>query len=192
MNILVGCEESQTVTKEFRKLGYTAYSCDMKPCTGGHPEWHYQEDILEVIKAEHWDMLIAFPPCTHLSKAGSIWWKQKFEDGRQLDAIHFVKQIWASGIHKTVIENPVGILSNTWMRPHQVINPYEYGHPYTKPTCLWIRGLPKLKPTKRVIPGKSWTNEHRSPTMRSKTFEGIAKAMATQWTGNYYQQLQLL
>lgn len=192
MNVLIGCEESQTVLTEFMKIpGINAYSCDILPTSGSHPDRHYQEDILKIITIRKWDMLIAFPPCTHLSKAGSQYWPAKQETGEQQNAIAFVKQLWYAGIEKTVIENPIGILNTNWMPSTQIIHPFEFGHPYSKPTCLWIRGLPKLKATKRVIPGKSWTDVNRNQQMRSKTFVGIAQAMAKQWTGIYWNQGQL-
>ena len=210
MRVLVACEESQAVTKEFRELGHEAYSCDLLPSSGGHPEWHYQRDLSEVID-RGWDMIIAFPPCTYLTVTGNRWFNidkygdkavKRHEDRKE--AIEFFMKIANSDCDKIVIENPVGVMSSTWRKPNQIINPWQFGDPFEKKTCLWIKGLPELTPTDIVEPaprkqfksGKSmpawyadaWKlpKEERS-TMRSKTFPGIARAMAEQWGGEKSQ-----
>ena len=197
MKVLVACEESQAVTKEFRKLGHDAYSCDIEPCSGGHPEWHLQEDVLPLLKKE-WDMLIAFPPCTHLAVSGAAWFEQKRKDGRQQQGIDFFMEFANCKCDKVAIENPVGIMSTKWRKPDQMINPFQFGDPVPKKTCLWLKGLPLLEPTDVVEPefivgkrdGKKYSKIHymsvgKDPKergrLRSKTFPGIAKAMAEQW-----------
>ena len=181
--ILIACEESQAVCKEFRALGFEAYSCDVQECSGGHPEWHIQQDVTELLK-EKWDMVIAFPPCTHLAVSGAKHFEQKRKDGRQQQGIDFFMQFtkltcpWA-------IENPVGIMSRLFRKPDQIIQPWQFGHGETKATCLWLNGLPLLKPTK-IVSGREQRIWKMSPSKerakeRSKTFPGIAKAMAIQW-----------
>ena len=196
--ILVACEESQTVTKELRLLGLQAFSCDIEPCTGGHPEWHYQEDVLPLLKQD-WEMIIAFPPCTHLAASGARWFEAKKLDGRQQEGIDFFMQIAAARCDRVAIENPVGIMSSLWRKPNQIIQPYQYGDPFTKTTCLWLKGLPLLQPTCIVNKGervkfasgksqpKWYSDAFKLPpkeraAVRSKTFHGIAKAMASQWS----------
>ena len=190
MKVLVACEESQAVTIEMRKLGHEAYSCDIEPCSGGHPEWHLQVDALELLKMK-WDMIIAFPPCTHLAVSGARYFEEKRKDGRQGEAIDFFMKFAAANCPKIAIENPIGIMSTHWRKPDQIIQPWQYGHGETKATCLWLKGLPKLKPT-NIVNGR----EHRiwkmppgkdRAKMRSKTFPGIAKAMAEQWAGKIRQ-----
>jgi site-specific DNA-cytosine methylase len=192
MKILVACEESQAVTIEFRKRGHEAYSCDIEPCSGGHPEWHLQQDVREVLK-EHWDMILAFPPCTDLAVSGAAWFEQKRKDGRQQASIEFFMMFANHPCEKIAIENPVGIISSYWRKPDQIIQPYEYGHKEQKKTCLWLKGLPKLIPTENVysemmlLPKNVRERLHYLPPsknrakLRSKTFQGIAKAMAEQW-----------
>lgn len=124
MKILLACEESQAVCIEFRKRGHEAYSCDILPCSGGHPEWHIQEDVLKVIHSQHWDMMIAFPPCTHLAVSGAAWFEQKRKDGRQQQGIDFFMQIVNAPIERIAIENPIGIMSKIYRKPDQVIQPY--------------------------------------------------------------------
>ena len=197
MKILVACEESQAVTIELRKLGHEAYSCDILPCSGGFAEWHIQGDVVPLL-SEKWDMIIAFPPCTHLAVSGAAWFKEKIADGRQQQGIDFFMLFANADCDKIVIENPVGIMSSKWRKPNQIIQPYEYGEPFSKKTCLWIKGLPNLVPTEIVEPGERVTfgsgksmpkwyadawklpKEERAK-LRSKTFEGIARAMAEQW-----------
>lgn len=191
MKILVACEESQAVTKELRKLGHEAYSCDIEPCSGGHPEWHLQVDALEMLKID-WDMIIAFPPCTDLAVSGARYFEQKRQDGRQGKAIEFFMRFAEASCEKIAIENPVGIMSTRWRKPDQIIQPWQYGHGETKATCLWLKGLPKLRPTEivegreprvwKMPPGKDRAK------IRSKTFSGIAKAMAEQWAGNVREE----
>ena len=204
MNVLVACEESQAVCKEFRKLGHEAYSCDIVPCSGGHPEWHLQQDVLPLLK-EKWDMIIAFPPCTYLTVTGNRWFNidrygekaiQRHKDRK--DAIDFFMTFANADCEKIAIENPVGIMSSEWRKPNQIINPWQFGDAFEKKTCLWLKGLPELKPTniveipprKRFDSGKSmpsWYAEawhlpkEERAKLRSKTFPGIARAMAEQW-----------
>lgn len=226
MKILVACEESQRVTKEFRNKGHEAYSCDILETSGEHQEWHIMENVLPLLHGncnfktqdgtEHyvdkWDMIIAFPPCTHLAVSGARHFEKKRADGRQFDGINFFCQFLDLECEKVVIENPVGIMSGTYVleyfpelarkyklpRPYtQKIQPYEFGDPFKKTTCLWIKGLPKLKPTNIVEPqlvqyyasdGRVVTfsvdyitNTKDRARIRSKTYPGIAKAMAEQW-----------
>lgn len=205
--VLIACEESQAVTKEMRALGIEAYSCDIEPCSGGHPEWHIQGDVIPLLEQE-WDMIIAFPPCTYLTNAGmcNLTRKNSTEQYREdrlkkrNDALGFVLKIFNSRCPKIAIENGVGYLSTGWRKPNQIIRPYEYGHSVNKKTCLWLKGLPKLKPTNIVEPDKkrtklgkmvsSWYAEtlkqgkgnlNEVSKIRSTTFSGIAKAMAEQW-----------
>jgi hypothetical protein len=186
MKILIACEESQAVCKEFRALGHEAYSCDIEPCSGGHPEWHLQQDVLPLLK-EKWDMIIAFPPCTHLAVSGAAWFEQKRKDGRQQQGIDFFMQFTNLPCEKVAIENPIGIMSTLWRKPDQIIQPWQFGHGETKATCLWLKGLPLLSPT-NIVSGRE-QRLHRLPPspdrakIRSKTFPGIAKAIAEQWGG---------
>ncbi len=212
MKILVACEESQAVTKEFRRLGHEAYSCDIIGCSGGHPEWHLQQDVTPLLKGK-WDMIIAFPPCTFLSSAQAGWYNvEKYgskaieRKKHQEEAIQFFMTIAKSDCPKIAIENPVGVMSTKWRKPDQIIQPWQFGDSAQKTTCLWLKGLPLLTATKIVDKGifvenkrkdgriekrpvwfkqgEAWkmTPEERR-TARSKTFPGIAKAMAEQWGG---------
>jgi hypothetical protein len=193
MKILVSCEESQAVTIELRKLGHEAYSCDLLPCSGGHPEWHLQQDVIPLLK-EKWDMIIAFPPCTHLAVSGAAWFEQKRKDGRQQQGINFFMQFTNLDCPRVAIENPVGIMSTYYRKPDQTIHPWQFGHPEQKATCLWLKGLPPLVGTcdvsvemKRLPKCQRERNHYMSPgpertKLRSKTYPGIAQAMATQWT----------
>ncbi len=192
MLILVGCEESQAVTTAFRELGFEAYSCDLLPCSGGHPEWHLQMDVFEAIKLKKWDAAIFFPPCTDLAVSGARWFAEKQKDGRQQASIKFFWDIVQCDIIRIAIENPIGIMSTEYRKPDQIIQPWQFGHGETKSTCLWLRGLPPLRPTNIVEgrEGRIWKmppSANRA-TERSKTYSGIAKAMASQW-GNYLKQL---
>ena len=146
MRILVACEESQAVCKEMRRLGHEAYSCDIIPCSGGHPEWHLQVDALEMLKMR-WDMIIAFPPCTNLAVSGARYFKEKQADGRQQASIEFFMQFANADCKRIAIENPIGIMSTRYRKPDQIIQPWQFGHGETKATCLWLKGLPKLQPT---------------------------------------------
>lgn len=187
MKILVACEESQAVTIELRRLGHEAYSCDIEPCSGGHPEWHLQVDALELLKMK-WDMILAFPPCTHLAVSGARYFEQKRKDGRQQVAIDFFMRFANADCPKIAIENPVGIMSTVWKKPDQIIQPWQFGHGETKKTCLWLKGLPPLIPTE-IVEGREqriWKmppSEDRAKN-RAKTFPGIARAMAEQWAGD--------
>ncbi len=207
MKVLIACEESQSITKEFRKLGHEAFSCDILPCSGGNPEWHYQQDVFEVID-QGWDMMIAHPPCTYLSVSGARWLYNK--DGskneerwrNQREALNFVQRLMDVSIDKIAVENPVSVISSNIRKPEQIIQPWMFGDEATKTTCLWLKNLPLLKPTKvvgegeRVVfkSGKShpkWYAEALSKAktaeerrnLRSKTFPGIAQAIANQWGG---------
>ena len=204
MKILVACEESQAVTKELRRLGHEAYSCDLLPCSGGHPEWHLQQDVLPLLK-EKWDMIIAFPPCTHLAVSGARHFEQKRKDGRQQQGIDFFMEFVNADCPRIAIENPIGIMSSIYRKPNQIIHPWMFGDKFTKSTCLWLKGLPNLEPTNIVEKGeffewvdkkgrkkrqakwffdalKNAKNSEERSIIRSKTFPGIAKAMAEQWT----------
>lgn len=207
LRVLVACEESQAVTTELRKLGHEAYSCDLLECSGGHPEWHYQKDVTELLK-EQWDMIIAFPPCTYLTVTGNRWFNierygdkaiKRHEDRK--DAIAFFMLFANANCDHIVIENPVGVMSTEWRKPNQIIQPYHFGDAAEKKTCLWIKGLPNLEYTNVIEPpprqkfksGKTmpkwyadaWKlpKEERAK-LRSKTFPGIAKAMAEQWSNH--------
>ena len=239
MKILVACEESQAVTIELRKLGHEAYSCDIIECSGGHPEWHITQDVLPLLDGNcefmsmdgqthtiegKWDMIIAFPPCTHLAVSGAAHFEKKRADGRQREAIEFFCQFLNADCDRISIENPVGIIAGKYIpkwfpdlaekyglprKPTQIVQPYEYGHAAKKTTCLWLKGLPNLIPTNVVDPGEFYTsptgmkysvgasadmardengkiipwNDTRTALIRSKTYAGIAKAMAEQWAG---------
>ena len=214
MNILVACEESQAVTKELRKLGHEAYSCDIEPCSGGHKEWHIQGDVIPLVNGncefktvdgiEHsikgkWDMLICHPPCTYLSNAGArhLWKNHELNQERYkkgLEAKDFFMKLYNADCNMIAVENPIPSKIYELHKYSQIIQPYEYGHPFSKKTCLWLKGLPKLKPTKIIskeeiqstkIAG-NWFNKGGKERQknRSKTFTGIAKAMAEQWAGN--------
>lgn len=219
MKILVACEESQAVTKELRKLGHIAFSCDIIPCSGGHEEWHIMQDVLPLLNGhcgfktcdglQHyidskWDMILAFPPCTYLSNAGArhLWKDHKLNEERfkkGLEAKEFFMKFYNADCEKIAIENPTPSKIYELPEKSQVIQPYMFGHPFTKRTQLWLKGLPQLKSTDVVEPERTWcpsgsysgkhNEKHRGmftkdrPRNRSKTFEGIAKAMATQWAG---------
>ena len=184
MRILVACEESQRVTTELRKRKHDAYSCDILPTSGDHPEWHIQRDVFEVI-AQGWEMMIAFPPCTHLASSGARWFEQKRRDGRQQQGVDFFMRLAQAPIEKIAIENPVGVMSTHYRKPDQIIQPWQFGHGETKATCLWLKNLKPLQPTK-IVDGREqriWLmppGPNRAKE-RSKTYLGIAKAMANQW-----------
>jgi len=185
VSVLVACEESQAVTIEFRKFGHEAYSCDIEPCSGGYPEWHIQENVIPLLSHD-WDMVIAFPPCTHLASSGARWFKEKQKDGRQQSGIDFFMHFTRTSVPLWAIENPIGIMSTHYRKPDQIIQPYMFGHGETKATCLWLNGLPKLKPTNPVSGREQrvWKmpqGKNRSK-LRSKTYKGIAEAMASQWS----------
>jgi site-specific DNA-cytosine methylase len=184
LKILVACEESQAVTIELRKLGHEAYSCDILPCSGGHPEWHLQEDVVPLLN-QTWDMIIAFPPCTYLTVTGNRWFnEEKYGDNAikrkedRKDAVNFFMLFANANCEKIAIENPVGIMSSQWRKPNQIIQPWMFGDGFEKKTCLWLKGLPNLTPTNIVVPParKIFDSGKSMPTL------GIAKAMAKQWT----------
>lgn len=202
MKVLVACEESQAVTIELRKLGHEAYSCDTEPCSGGHQEWHLQQDVTPLLK-QKWDMIIAFPPCTYLSNAGAcrlypqkgVLNQERYEKG--LKAKEFFLKFLNADCKRIAVENPRS--SKVYaMPPHsQEIQPWQFKHPYTKTTRLWLKGLPPLIPTAIVEPIAPWcpsgtgrkikekygaATRGKDPVARSKTFPGISKAMAEQWT----------
>lgn len=185
MKILVACEESQAVTIELRKLGHEAWSCDLLECSGGHPEWHLQQDVTELLR-QKWDMIIAFPPCTHLAVSGAKHFAKKIADGRQQKGIEFFMLFVNTNCDKIMIENPIGIMSTKWRKPDQIIQPWMFGHGEQKATCLWLKGLPRLEPT-NIVEGREQRIWKMPPSperskLRSKTFSGIAKAMAEQFT----------
>jgi len=184
MAVLVACEKSQVVTTALRKIDVEAYSCDIQKCSGGYAEWHFQQDV-KLLLRQNWDMIIAFPPCTHLCSSGAKWFKQKRLDGRQQQGIDFFMQFANTDCQKVSIENPVGIISTIWRKPDQIIQPWQFGHGETKATCLWLSGLPRLIPT-NIVDGREQKIWKMSPSTqrsdeRSRTFLGIAEAMADQW-----------
>lgn len=207
LRVLAACEESQAVCKAFRELGHEAYSCDIEPCSGGHPEWHFQCDIHEVLKPEmNWDLLIAFPPCTYLTNASAVRMRvkgviqqQRYEKMWQARAF-FLEFYTCNFVPFIAVENPVPMKICDLPKYDQIIQPYEHGHPYSKRTCLWLRNLPKLVPTKMMDHWEPYVNggnldahgnyrqfkgrNERDAKTRAKTFPGIAKAMAEQW-GKY-------
>lgn len=203
MRVLIACEESQAVCKAFRELGHEAYSCDLQPCSGGHPEWHFQQSVFEVIELG-WDLMIAHPPCTFMSKAGARWMyptsgslsEKRF--AAAMEAKSFFMKLLSAPIEHVAIENPtplkiVGLPTHT-----QAVQPYEYGHSFSKRTLLWLKNLPELTPTdirgdyKPYLPsntggkkrGQKFQFVNITQKESSKTFTGIAKAMAEQWGGN--------
>lgn len=220
MNVLVACEESQRVTIEFRKLGHNAFSCDIIDCSGGHPEWHIKQDVLPLLNGncsfetvngvihtidDKWDMIIAFPPCTYLSNAGARWFNDKYGDiaaerkKLRLQAAEFFLSIIHADCLRIAVENPKGYMNTHFRKPDQIIQPYYFGDPEYKTTCLWLKNLKPLEPTKMLqnplnsyptYVSKDGYKKHygfvlRNPNdslTRSKTFSGIAKAMAEQWT----------
>ena len=217
MNILLACEESQAVCKAFREKGHNAFSCDIIECSGGHPEWHIQQDVLPLLNGNcefqttdgqvhtvdgKWDMIIAFPPCTYLSNAGArhLWKGGVLNEERYmkgLEAKAFFMEFYNADCPKIAIENPTPSRIYDLPEKSQVIQPWQFGHPFTKRTQLWLKGLPLLEPTNIVAPERTWCpsgsysgkhgEKHRGmfttdrAKNRSKTFEGIAKAMAEQW-----------
>jgi len=232
VKVLVACEESQTVTKELRKLGHEAYSCDLLPCSGGHPEWHFNCDVFDVIKNyggelqnshilesdEGWEMMIAHPPCTYLSSSGSRWYYHPDDKNLLIsnrrphpkfpnrvkhrdEAFNFFVKLINAPIRKIAIENPIGMINSKYKKPNQIVQPWMFGDEATKTTCFWTKNLPNLSPTKIVGKGEmtkfksgkshpKWyadalTNAKSSEerrTLRSKTFPGLARAIAYQWT----------
>jgi len=201
MKILVACEESQAVTKEFRKLGHEAFSCDIQECSGGHPEWHIKGDAISEAYSGKYDMMVAHPPCTFMSRAGARWMYPTAGNLSQerylkaLDAKEFFMKMVNAPIKYIAIENPTPLKVVGLPKHTQEVQPYEYGHEYSKKTLLWLKNLPELKPTdikENYTPylpsntggkkrGQKATFRNVSKIDSSKTFLGIAKAMATQW-----------
>ena len=219
MKVLVACEESQAVCIAFREKGHEAYSCDIIECSGEHPEWHIKQDVLPLLngncsfctvdgvehRVDNWDMIIAFPPCTYLTITGNRWFNiekygekaiQRHKDRE--DAIKFFMAFANAKCERIAIENPIGVMSRMWRKADQIIQPFEFGHPMRKATCLWLKGVPKLTPTEIVEPevyyytaknGKTksdsrWRSQCKTSDRakhRSKTPVGVAKAMAEQW-----------
>lgn len=241
MKVLVACEESQAVCIAFRELGHEAYSCDIIECSGGHPEWHTQQDVLPLLNGNcdfltmdgkphsisgKWDVIIAFPPCTYLTVSGNAyfnearWGEKAIERKRSREeAANFFMRFANAECEKIAIENPVGVMSTRWRKPDCIVQPYQFGHPYTKQTCLWLKNLPALQPTNILEkPPSGWENQqftkdgryggyggtfgcnrdgkwlrYGDPEVkkaRSKTFPGIAKAMAEQWGGQITAEKQ--
>jgi hypothetical protein len=185
MKVLVACEESQVVTAAFRKLGIEAWSCDVLPTSGEHPEWHLQQDVIPLL-SKQWNMIIAFPPCTDLAVSGARWFAEKRANGSQQRSIEFFMAIANAPCERIAIENPVGIMSSLWRKPDQIIQPWQFGHGETKATCLWLKNLPLLKPT-CIVEGREQRVWKMPPSadrakLRSKTYEGIALAIANQWS----------
>jgi site-specific DNA-cytosine methylase len=191
MRVLVACEFSGIVREAFIQRGHDAWSCDLLPTEiSGH---HYQGNVLDLINGG-WDLMIAHPPCNHLAVSGARYFEEKRKDGRQQEAINFFMNLAEAPIERIAIENPVGIMSTIWRKPDQIIQPYEYGHPESKKTCLWLKNLIPLQPTEILIvpQGGRWSNQTPSgqnklgpsidrAKIRSRTYEGIARAMAEQW-----------
>lgn len=238
LKVLIACEESQRVCTEFRKLGHEAYSADIQEPSGGHPEWHIHGDVLKVLNggefrtmdgAEHtvekWDLIVAHPPCTYLTVSGNAWFNiERYGDKARKrhkdreDAAKFFMEFANAECDHIAIENPIGYMNTHYRESDEIIQPYEFGHPVSKATCLWLKGLPTLQATNKVRPelvksgGKYYSgpalyvrdengkilsyNDPRTAKERSKTFPGIAQAMAQQWsdylTGNADIQLSLL
>lgn len=224
---MIACEESQEVCKAFRALGHDAYSCDIQECSGWHPEWHIQGDVLRVLnpsplplsdscgicfctmegkfhKVDRWDLIIAHPPCTYLTVAGNRWFDEKRYGDKAIqrkrdrqEAIDFFMKFVNADCEQIAIENPIGVMSTVYRKPDQIIQPYQFGDPARKATCLWLKGLQPLQPTNVVEPeviryknGKTDDPWHYNTLSlpskerareRSKTFPGIAKAIAEQW-----------
>lgn len=193
MKVLIGCEESQAVCKAFRGLGHEAYSCDIQDCSGGHPEWHIKGDVIEQAYSGNYDMGIFHPPCTFLANSGVRWLYNK---DKSMNKDRWQELLWArrlfldllnSPISMIAIENPIPHKHATLPKYSQVIQPWQFGHGETKATCLWLKGLPNLKPTD-IVDGREQKIWKLPPTpdrqkLRSKTYPGIAKAMADQWGG---------
>lgn len=219
MNVLIACEESQRVCMAFREKGHRAFSCDILECSGGHPEWHIKGDVLPLLnghceftlqngqtdrQTDRWDLIIAHPPCTDLCVSGARWFAEKQKDLRQQKAVAFFMHFVLANCDRICIENPIGIMSNVYQKPSQIIQPWWFGDNYSKSTCLWLKGLEPLKPETTEQPEiefVEWTDsktgkkkrqdkfsadalklppEERA-RLRSQTFPGIARAMSEQW-----------
>ena len=214
MKVLIACEESQAVCKAFRSRGHEAYSCDIQECSGGKPEWHIQGDALKEAYSGKYDLMIAHPPCTYLCCSGIRWLYNKDKSRNEdrwtsmHEALDFVQALMDAPIDKIAIENPISVISSKIRKPDQIIQPHHYGHPHKKSTCLWLKNLPLLVPTKHMdveykitSTGKKFSQWYWDTSLlpvaerakaRSKTFEGIAQAMADQWTKGYELQQELL
>ena len=199
MRILIACEESQTIAKAFRDLGHDAFSCDLSECSGGYPEWHIQGDAIEIAYTQEWDLMIAHPPCTYLAVSGARWMynddgsRNEDREQKQVQALDFVQKLMDAPIEKTAIENPVSVISSKIRKPDQIIQPWMFGDEATKTTCLWLKNLSPLTPTDIVGKGEfyispsgkklpRWYSDNKNPKSRSKTFKGIANAIANQWS----------
>ncbi len=204
MRVFVPCEESQVVCMAFRERGHESYSCDVIQCSGGHPEWHIRDDARKHFN-DGWDLMIAFPPCTDLAVSGAAWFSEKITDGRQQKSIEFFLEFIDAGIPRIAVENPISIMSSRFRKPDQIIHPYYFGDEFSKPTCLWLKGLPPLEhreedelfgPKTHVGKGEFVTSKSgkrgakwnwwlppgpERAKIRSRTFQGIANAMAEQW-----------
>ena len=223
MNVLIACEESQRVCMAFRRKGHNAFSCDIIQCSGGHPEWHIMQDVLPLLNGDcefttcdgalhnilgKWDLIIAHPPCTYVTKSGNAYFSiKKYGDKARLryeqreKAVEFFMKFVDANCDRIAIENPIGYMSTYYRKPDQIIQPWQFGHPFTKATCLWLKGLPNLKADVDIKPNDcksyAWETMHDetgktiqwgselSKRLRSKTFEGIAIAMAEQWGKEY-------
>ncbi|MDD4873361.1 MAG: hypothetical protein PHE15_00060 [Dehalococcoidales bacterium] len=180
--VLVACEFSQVVTRAFRERGHEAYSCDILP-TEGNPEWHIRDDVLKHLN-DGWDLMIAHPPCTYLAVSGARWFKERIKE--QQEALDFINSLMYAPIERIAIENPISVISTRIRKPEQIIQPWMFGHGETKATCLWLKNLPLLKPT-NIVEGRLGRVHKEPPSKdrwknRSRTFQGIAEAMAAQWS----------
>lgn len=181
MRVLVACEYSATVRDAFRAKGHDAWSCDLLP-TEGDPQWHHEGDVFDILN-DSWDLMIAHPPCTHLAVSGARWFKDKLVE--QAEALEFVRRLLDAPIDKIALENPISIISSRIRKPTQIIQPWQFGHGETKATCLWLKNLPPLVPTK-IVDGREARVHKMAPgpdrwKERSRTYQGIADAMAEQW-----------
>ena len=184
MKVLVACEFSGIVRDAFRKCGHDAWSCDLLETESSEKKFHMVGDVKKFLY-HGWDLMIAHPPCTHLSVSGAAWFKEKIKDGRQQQGIDFFMDMVNAPIPKICVENPVSIMSTKYRKPDQIIQPWQFGHGETKATCLWLKNLPKLIPT-NIVEGREQRLHKLPPShdrwkLRSKTFQGIANAMAEQW-----------
>lgn len=183
MKVLVACEFSGTVRRAFRALGHDAWSCDLLPAEDGGE--HFQKDALDVAYTGEWDLMVAHPPCTHLAVSGARWFKEK--EAEQRAALGFVRTLLEAPIKRIALENPISVISSRIRKPDQIIQPWQFGHGEVKATCLWLKNLPKLQPT-NVVEGRHPACWLASPgpdrwKIRSRTYQGIADAMAAQWGG---------
>ena len=183
MNILVACEFSGVVRRAFLARGHFVISCDLLPPEDGDNAHHFTGDVRKIIKPKLWDMMIAFPPCTHLAVSGARWFKDKQKE--QQEALDFIRLLLDAPIDKIALENPIGVISTRIRKPDQIIQPWQFGHGETKATCLWLKNLPLLVPTD-IVEGRKPRIHHMPPSPdrgkeRSRTYQGIANAMAEQW-----------